>query len=766
MPQGVTMRFRHCAMALVAALAWSSPAARGGQIPAASNAPQATEVGALGPAPPAHSSGIGLVLGGGGARGAAHIGVLKVLERERVPIAFITGTSMGAIIGSLYAAGYSPDEMEAIVGAIDWADMLDDDPARPDLPMRRKDDTLRDLLNFRLGVRDGRIQLPRGAIQGQKLLLLLRRLLLSTWQDPDFDHLPIPFRCVATDIVDGQTVVFGSGDLAVAVRASMSVPAAFAPIRVDGRLLVDGGLVNNVPIDVVKVMGATRVIAVDVGTPPLTDEQLRSPISITLQMITLVTQRLTNEILADLTDEDLLIRPELGDISSAAFDRSAEAVPLGEQGAQAMVAQLRRYSVSEADYAAWQERVRRRDFDPPLIEFVDTVTKRSQSASFVDRIVRDNAGKVLDVDRLERDIGDAYGAGQFERIVWQLKEDEDGRTGIEVLPVDKGWGPGFLTFGLQLSDDFDGRNSYQLNTEFTQTGINRYGLEWRTLLGIGRITTLRTELYQPMGGLGQFYALPYFDHRATEQPLTVESAQFAEYRVRRTRLGVEAGWNANRNHRIGIGLQRGLDKADLQIGPPDQANDIDDDSGGATLRYAFDTLDDEDFPRSGARIDVAADWYLDEFGSDNEGETLRFNADRALSSGRNNLLLGVRGSTFWGDEPFLASTGFLGGFVNLSGLTERELFGPHSLLGRGLYYRRLTNDEALFSVPAYIGASIEAGNVFDSRDDIEVDNLIYAGSVFVGVDTFFGPIFLGYGHADSGDSSFYLSFGSFVRPPN
>lgn len=712
----------------------------------------------------AHPGGIGLVLGGGGARGAAHIGVLKVLERERIPIAYIAGTSMGSIIGSLYAAGYTPDELEAIVGAIDWKDMLEDDPSRIDMPMRRKDDTLRYLLDFKLGVRDGKVQLPRGAIQGQKLLLLLRRLLLPTWQVTDFDRLPIPFRCVATDIVRGEPVVFEGGDLAVAVRASMSVPAAFAPIRVDGRLLVDGGLVNNVPYDVAKAMGATRVIAVDVGTPLLEDKDLNSPIAITMQMITAVTQKLTDQILAGMGPGDLLIKPQLGDIGSGSFDRSVEAIPLGEAAAEAMVRQLRAYSVGEAEYAAWRAGISHHDFDPPLVAFVDTVTTRSKSAGYVDRLVRDNAGEPLDLDRLEDDLGEAYGAGQYERIAWRLTEDEQGHTGIEVLPVDKGWGPGFLTFGLQISDNFDGLSDYQLTAEFTQTGLNRYGAEWRTLLGIGRVAAFRTEWYQPMGQLGQFYVEPYLDYRASNQPLTLDSQQVAEYRVARTRLGVDLGWNPSQIDRVYVGLQRGIDEGKLRVGDPQSFGDERDDIGAYTVGFTHDTLDDADFPGQGSRIDLRGEIYRDYLGSDSNTEVARASLDWAASRGKHKLLLGARGSTFYGEDAFLSSVGFLGGFLNLSGYGERELFGTTTLLGRSVYYRRLTDDSRLFSVPVYAGASLEAGNVFLSRSEVGWDEMIFAGSAFVGVDTFFGPIFLGYGHADTGDSSWYLTFGSLLRP--
>ena len=716
------------------------------------------------PVRPAHPNRIGLVLGGGGARGAAHIGVLKVLERERIPIAYIAGTSMGAIVGSMYAMGYSPDEMEAIIGAVDWKDMLSDDPSRIDLPLRRKDDTLRYLLDFKLGIRDGQIQLPRGAIQGQKLLLLLRRLSLPVWQTESFSDFPIPFRCVGTDIAKGEPVVFDSGDIAVAVRASMSVPAAFAPIRVNGRLMVDGGIVNNVPYDVALAMGARDVIAVDVGSELLSDKDLNSPIAITLQMINAVTQKLTDQILSRMQPSDVLIKPDLGDISSGSFDRSKDAIPLGEAAAEKMVQKLRRFSVSEAEYAAWQDSIRRKNFDPPLIAFVDTINKRSKSARYVDRLVQDNKGKLLDLDALESSLGEAYGAGQFERISWQLKTNPQGLVGIEVLPVDKGWGPGYLTFGLEISDDFNGRSDYQLNLEHTQTGMNSAGREWRNRLGIGRVTTLQSELYEPFGESGRFYLLPFIDYRAQQQSVRIDGATLAEYRVRRARLGIDLGFEPDRNSRWFIGFARGSDSAELQVGSPAQFLDLDGQAGTMRLGYTNDTLDQANFPSSGMRVDLRSELYRTGFGSESNTEVIRGNADWAFSHGRHRLLLGMRGSTFYGAADFRATSGFLGGFLNLSGFSERELLNSNALLGRAVYYRRMTEDNRLFSVPAYIGFSFESGGVYARRQDVNAQSLIFGGSVFAGIDTFFGPIFLGYGRNDTGSQSWYLTFGSLLRP--
>jgi NTE family protein len=715
------------------------------------------------PRPPI-PGGIGLVLSGGGARGAAHIGVLKVIERERVPIAYIAGTSMGAVVGGLYAAGYSPDEIEAVMSKVDWKDMFVDDPSRLDLPMRRKNDDLRFLLGFDLGFRDGRIQLPRGAIQGQKLLLLLRRLLLPAWRIDDFDDLPIPFRCVGTDIGRGEPVVFDHGDLALAMRASMSVPAAFAPIRVDGKLMVDGGIVNNVPYDVVKAMGAQRVIVVNVGEPLLPESALNSPVAITLQMISALMEQRTREVLRDMSPDDLLIVPDLADIASTQFERTPEAIRLGEQGALAIAAQLQRFSASPEDYARFQERQKQLPYDPPLVQFLEVASNRSRTAGYVQQQLAHNVGKPLDPAQIEQQIGYAYGYGKYERINWQVV-DENGRTGIAVTPVDKGWGPNFITFGLQLSDDFNGRNSYQLVGEGTFSGFDDRGAEWRNRVSLGAETGLYSEYYQPFGELAHYFLQPSVEVESTDLPIRVDGSLLGEYRLRRAQAGFEVGWTPSSILELSTGIVRGQDQASLQIGSPDLfERRVTRNFGGLVLRGTRDTLDQAAFPSRGSRTEVDITVLRDALGSDSSDEVVSVTWDRAWSHGRDRWLIGARGQTTWGEANVFQSTTFLGGFTNLSGFGERELFGGHSALLRGVYFRRLGSDTRLFSVPAYVGASLETGNVWVTRDDIGFDSLIYAGSVFVGIEGPFGPIFLGYGHADTGDSSWYLNFGSLLRP--
>jgi NTE family protein len=704
-----------------------------------------------------------LVLGGGGARGAAHIGVLKVLEREHVPIDCIAGTSMGAVVGGLYAAGYGADEIEALLRGIDWKDMFQDDPPRVELPMRRKEDELRFLGGIELGLRDGHIALPRGVIQGQKLQLLLRRLLLSTLGSETFDQLPIAFRSVATDITSGERVVFDRGDLAMAIRASMSVPAAFAPIHYRGHFLVDGGITDNVPIDVARELGAARLIVVNVGEPLSSEDKLDSPFAVANQMLTAMMKRASDEQLRTLHPDDVLLTPDLGDFSSADFDRAAHAVAAGERSAQAALEQIRRDAVGDADYAQFAAQHRVRAFDAPLIAFLDVLHNRSRTAGYVEQRLSGVTGKPLDPKQLEQSIGLAYGEGSYERITWAL-EQRDGQTGLAVQPVDKGWGPNFLRVGLRLSDNFNGRNSYQLFGEANFTGWNDRGGESRNRVQLGQVTELYSEFLQPFGARGEFYVAPYLQYKAFNFPVGPGTqVDFAEYRRKRGLGALEAGWTPNSRWQLSGALEYGRDAAHLRIGAPEFPN-VSSAFGGIVLRAVYDDLDNSAFPSRGTRVDASQEVLLTQLGSTDAARVSRVRWDGAFSSGANNWLAGANLSASAGNgrDQQLAAFSPLGGLTNLSGYTENQLFATQTALLRGVYYRRLTDAQALFSVPMYLGGSLEAGGVWDDRRRIGA-NLIGAGSVFLGVDTFFGPIFLGYGYAQGGHNALYLTFGSLLR---
>lgn len=706
---------------------------------------------------------VGLVLGGGGARGLAHVGVLKVLERERVPVCAVAGTSMGAIVGGLYAAGYDAAELERLAATIDWADVFVDGPPRQALPMVRKEEDFRHLIDLEIGYRDGRLAVPTGLVRGQKLMLLLRRLTLSTWRTQDFDHLPIPFRAVATDIVNGRKAVFADGDLAVAMRASMSVPGAFAPIKVGDQLLVDGGLAENVPVSEARALGAQRLVVVDVGSTLQGEAELSNPAAILNQALTALMTEKTAQALATLGPDDVLVRPELGDLGASQFNRAAEAVAAGERAAEALLPQLRAFSLAPGDYAAVRARQRHRDFDPGLLAFLDVAPGQSPSASrHVAWATESLVGRPFDVDAVERAIGRAYGDGRFETIDYRLL-GRDGQTGLELLPQRKPW-TAFGKVGLQLDDDFNGRSDYLLSAELVFHDVNRSGGQWRNLVQLGRISGMRSEFRQPFGEAGAFYLEPSVALRSESLPVwRAGAAQLAEYRLRRRELGWVAGYAPRPEWQLELGLVGGKDSARLEIGDPAQYPGVAERFVGLRLAATWDTLDSINFPSRGTRAGI--EWLsLRPWASATaQGDVVRLAYEHALSRQRYHVLLGTHLISAINDTNAFRAQTFLGGFLNLSGFSERSLVGTQAALARAVFYRQVGDTSRLFSLPLYVGASLETGNVWQSRQQFGTGTPVVAGSLFGGLDTPLGPMFLGFGRNSRGGDAWYLSFGSMLR---
>lgn len=712
---------------------------------------------------------IGLVLGGGGARGAAHIGVLQVLEREHIPICRIGGTSMGSIVGGLYASGYTADEMENVIGHLDWKDLFSDDPDRAEEPMRRKDADYRYLLNFEVGYKNGHIVTPAGVVQGQKLLLLLRRLLLSTWNVQDFDALPIPFRAVATDIVAGKPVVFSHGDLPLAIRSSMSVPGAFAPTNVEGKLLVDGGLMDNVPIDVVREMGADQLIVVDVGSPLAQESQLTNPVALLNQMVSALMAEKTARQLSALGERDILIRPALGTLGAGEFNRAAEAIAIGRAAAENALPRLRALTASPATWQAYVDGHRQRDFDPGLIAFIDVDSRQTHSDRLAASRLQPELGKPFDAKDVEARVGALYGQGSFQQVDYHLVE-RGGERGIRLTPVDKTWGPLYGKMGFQLDDDFNGRSEYLLSAELTATNLNDSGGESRSTFWSGRIGGVRSEFFQPFGQGATAYVMPFVVLRNEDVPVFDQKAdhQLAEYRIRRRNAGVELGWTPASYWRISTTLVRGRDSGDLRVGTPAQYPNASLDFASIGLGLDWDSLDNAQFPTRGSHVNLAYTRFQHAAGGDVSGEVARLVADWVpdwgMSTGRYHLLLGVRASSALDNTDFFETQAFLGGFLNLSGYGERSFYGNQAALGRAVLYRRTGSLDAIFSTPIFVGMSLEAGNVWRDKSDVRLDSLIYAGSIFAGVQSPLGPVFLGIGHAAGGHTAVYLTFGSLLRP--
>jgi NTE family protein len=708
---------------------------------------------------------IGLVLGGGGARGAAHIGVLKVLEREHIPIHAIAGTSVGAVIGGLYASGRSPEEIEKMVTSIDWIDIFDDKTPRPDLPLRQKETDLGILANLEVGVENGKISFPTTLVRGQKLGLLLRRMFLGRSNVQSFDELPIPFRCVATDIGDVSKVVFSSGDLELAIRASMAVPGAFAPVHKDGRVLVDGGIVDNLPVDVARAMGVDRLIVVDVGAPLEPADQMNSTFQVLLQMVSGMMRDRTDASLATLGPRDVLLRPQLDELSSAGFLDVRKGIEPGEQAAERVVAQLRTFAVPDEQYSAWRSH-QRQSTPTPIVSFVKVDDSKSKTAEFVHDRVTIKTDRPLDVKQLESDITSAFGRGTYDSIAYHLEQDELGRTGVDIVPRDSDLGRLILRAGFQINDDFEGSNDYQLNLESRFTNLTDKGGEWRVFVGAGRVASLATDLYLPFGQRGNWFVDPGVSYSALNQSVLLSLRQdpFAEYRVESWLGELRVGRDFGDRLRLSMALVGGQDLAKRRIGAAILPDSVFTRLGGINTSALWDTLDNVRFPLRGLRAEVGYTSYQKSLGTDEPGAVVRAAVDKPITFGRNTLMFGGRAVISRDLTDAYQTEGSLGGLTFLSGLRDRELIDNEQLLVRTIYYRRLTERSLLFDVPVYLGGSLEAGNVWKDYDEVSLNDLIGAASVFIGIDLPIGPLQLGYGHTFDGHDAFYLTFGSLVLP--
>jgi NTE family protein len=416
------------------------------------------------PAPgQAHSSRlrVGLVLSGGGARGMAHTGVLKVLDELHVHIDAIAGTSMGAVVGGLYASGMSGRQIEQLLASVDWQDAFRDRPSRADLGFRRKQEERDFLVNLPLGFHGLKLLIPTGLVQGQKLTMLLRRATLPVSGITRFDELTIPFRAVATDLETGATVVMNSGDLTTALRASVSAPGLLAPVEREGRLLVDGGLVENLPIDVARAMGVDVVIVVNAGFPLQARGRLNSLASVSNQALAILVRRDVERQLATLTPRDLLLQPALGEISSFDFGAVARTIAAGEQAARAMQPQLAALAAMAPppDAAAGAARPPP-GTAPPAVQFVATEPGSKRYERLVDAAFADQVGKPLDPDLVDQRVAALYGRGNLELLDYRLTASPQGLTGLLFTARRNSWGPDYLRLGLALQDDFAGDSTF------------------------------------------------------------------------------------------------------------------------------------------------------------------------------------------------------------------------------------------------------------------------------------------------------------------
>lgn len=739
--------------------------------------------GANDPAPSARNPGatkmdrpkIALVLSGGGAKGSAHIGVLKVLEAKHIPVDIIVGTSMGSYVAGMYAMGLSAEEVERTTLAIDWNKGYQDKVGRDELSLRKKQQTEKYQLRTDIGVNGDQTQLPDGFFQGQSMASLLRHATSNLPAQKSFDNLPIPYRAVATDMETVTPFVLDHGSLAKAMQASMSIPGALKPVDWDGRILADGGTVNNMPVDVAKAMGADVVIAVDISAKLRTRESLKSGLAMIDQLTTYMTQVGTEKQKALLGPRDILLTPEFGNMGIADFALMPEGIKIGEAVANSAAARLDALSLSPAAYADYRNgklsrRAERSGQPAYYIDKVEIINKSRLSDDTVRAMLNVRPDKVQTYESLEAGIRRLYALESFDRITYEV-EERDGENVLVVDASEKNWGPGYLNFQLGFSDDFESSSNYNVGMSYTLTNVNDWGGEWLTEASLGTAKHLKTDFYTPLEPSQTYFGETSLAYDKTqrrvffpEESRSSSGVSYLDSEYSFTSVDLAVGWNRQPWSRFSLGLEGKIGSVEIQ----NLTNaDADASAWGPYIRFEHDTLDSRYFPYQGVYWDIKGGYsYVDLDPSDGpseqaEGVNYRLVMIKPWSWDRHSLNLMLEGGGSSSQETVPLFVQDLGGLFRMSGFQHYQLSGRYSLFGGLRYiYRVADNDFGAFKAPLFLGGSLEQGGVWDKGEDISIESSYTSGSLYMGVESFLGPIFLGYGVAEGGHDMFYLQLGT------
>ena len=699
---------------------------------------------------------IGLALGGGGARGIAHIAVLREIERQHIPIDCIAGTSMGSLVGGLYAAGVSVDAMEHLVTSTDWPRLFDDSIERPERSYRRKLDDRDRLATLGAGLRGGRLRVSPGLLQGERILGMFERETMAVSTIDDFDRLPIPFRAVATDLNTGQAVVIGHGSLPMAMRASMSIPGVFQPVELGGRVLVDGGLADQVPIDVVRAMGADIVIAVDVGTPMATLDRDAGVLDVIGQISGMLTVGSARRQIDTLGPRDVLIVPPLeGAVTTKDFAKAKEALEIGRQEADAARPQLARLAVAPAVYAAAEAARPVPSSQPRRIDFVRLDNETPYSDAMLLAQLDIPTGVPLDPARTEARLLRVYGMGTFASITYDVVE-EHGQTGLLVHARSKPQGPNYLQVGAEMSSDFSGQFDANLTAAMLFSPLSPLGAEARVAVTVGSEPALRADYYHPFD-LANRYLL-FLRGEYTNPDIHVfddDGQDLAAYDVREIGAQVRGVREFGNYAALGVGLKRSTGHAAVQIGDPSLPS-FDFDDGAAFVDVTIDRLDSLFFPRKGYSLLASFTASREALGADTRFNQFDVDGLYAHSFGAHSVQLGARyHATLSGVLP-VQDLYRLGGRGRLAGFHFNELTGQDYALVFAGYTYQLAQ---VFRRSVLAGGTIEYGNAWQRRSDMQWNDGILNGSVYLGFDSTLGPMLFGLGWREGGEGNLFLEIG-------
>lgn len=697
---------------------------------------------------------IGLVLGGGGARGAAHIGILETLQKYRVPIDCVAGTSMGALVAGAWSAGMSPAAMRESLRAADWNDMFIDNPEYAELSQRNKLMARRFLPGSESGVMTDGVKYQAGVVTGQKIKLFFNQLVRANQGERNIEELPLPVSIVATDIGTGERVVFRDGPLTQAMRASMSVPGLLAPVDHQGHKLVDGGLVDNLPVaEVRERCRADVVIAVNVGSPLLKAEEVGSLISVSAQMIAILTEQNVSRSLALLREGDIYIKPDLDGITAADFSRHEEAADRGRQAGESVASRLVRFALPPEAYAAWWKGIEVKRRSSPRIDEIEIVGLNKVDPAAVERHLHVEPGQVIRPAEINRDLLRMYGDGWYESVDYTVLTQRD-KNILRVTPVEKRWGPDYLRFGINLQADNSQGTAFGIRAAYHSTWLNRLGGEIIITGDVGSTNRLGVNFYQPLDPAQRFFVEATTGVEQSRLNIYQNDARIAQYKVTESGHAAHVGANIGVLGPVRLGWVQRHRYYDLDIGSPSLPN-ADAAFGGWKASLDFDQFDRMHFPTRGWAAQLS---YFDspEVGYSRADANLQ--GAFALGGTVFNARFRYTGSPR-GVLPAY-DAGYLGGFLNMTA------FAPNQLIGDDIRYAGLRTERIIGHLPLglsgdmRLGFALEAARIGTRYTETKRDGLIDSAAIYLGGQTPLGPAYVGFGYSTSGVSNLFLFVGT------
>ncbi len=700
---------------------------------------------------PSNRRTIGIALEGGGAKGLAHVGVLQWLEENHIPVDYVAGTSMGGLIGGLYATGLRPSEIREIVSNIDWNEALAGQTPYQALSFRRKEDRRAYQNRLELGLRGG-ISMPSGLSSGQAVRILIDRYLLPYSGTQSFDALPIPFRCVATELVSGRVMVFSDGSIANALRATMSLPGVFYPVRDGNKVYADGGMLNNLPTDVVKQMGADFVVGLHLNVGPVDPKQLRSLFGVAGGATGVM---IDANVLRGMELSDLLLTIDVAGYTTLDFSRADQIITKGYEAAQAKASLFERFRLSDEEWKLHlARRESRRVATPPAIQFVEVEGIHKDLATEVNRKLEHHRGKTVDTKKLEEDLNTLIGIGRFAGLNYGLTE-RNGQTGLLIKAEEKDYSPPWMNPGIVIDGTDPDNVGFTFATRITFLDVGGFRSELRTDFAVGARYEARTEYYRPLHPLSKWFVAPRVG--ANRIPLNIynEDDIIAEYRLNRVFGGVDVGYNFDRFSEFRIGYETGYASAGRRIGIP-LFPELSGRTGATRARFAMDRLDSPIIPRRGGAVVGAVSWV-----DAAPGNTSGFPSAETTMMGfrpvsKPGSIYGIAsGGTTFGREQEGLPPFALGGTDRLAAFGLNQFLTNQYAYGRAGYLHQIGALPTFLGGGVYLNAHYEVAKVYGSYNVPSVPQDVAVG---IATETLFGPLMFG-GSFGNGHRKWFFQFG-------